>query len=211
MGRESRYLQDRGTDLLNNNRAGEHGSKASFGGYLISLGFVSIWDAKREGDEIASEIIKRNDRTDRGIGHSQGVRICLEGVYQAAKKCEEFSENGVECCRVEKSIKLVLAAPKTSSGYIDKIHKDVEEMRPSWGLDILIIYSSGDWLVPNSDLVPIPGDYDPTGYATKNFRMSDITVPFPGHSSGPMFGGDIEDVPLQGTMIEDEIRRFLKP
>ena len=171
---------------------------------------ISIWDADSEGEEIADEIVSRNVRYDRGIGHSQGVRICLEGVYQAAEKCKELSDNGMGCCRKEKKIRLVLAAPKTSSGYIDEIYKDVKEIQPGWQLDILVIYSSGDWLVPNSDLFPIPGNYDPTEYAASKYMLFKIHAPFPAHSSGPMLGDDVTGAPSQGVIVEDVIRSFLK-
>lgn len=83
-------------------------------------------------------------------------------------------------------------------------------MQPGWQLDILVIYSSGDWLVPNSDLLPIPGNYNPTEYASSKYMLFNIKAPFPSHSSGPMLGDDVTDAPSQGVIVEDTIRSFLK-
>jgi hypothetical protein len=195
--------------LLDNKSAGEHGSRASFGGYFLSLGFISVWDAHREGKQIAEAIINKNDKIDRGIGHSQGVRICLEGINQAAFNCSEYNNLKVLCCRKNKKIRLVLAAPKTSSSYIDNVYKKVMELQPGWDFNVLLIYSTGDWLVPNSDIFPIPGNYVPTSFATSNYSITKISAPFPYHSSESMLGRDVPESTSKVQMVEDKIRRFL--
>ena len=202
-GKESSYLQKRGEYLLNIEVAGVHGSRASFAGYALSLGRSSWWDSVREGNQIAKAIIKNDDAVDRGLGHSQGVRVSLEGVYRAARQC---NDKGV-CCKDKKTIKLVLMAPKVRSGYIDSIHKEVKRLQPNWNLQIMIVYSPTDKIVPKGGAMPWPGEYVKTSYAEANYQLLSIIAPWPAHSSTFLSG---EQPVGRGEEIEKAIKGFLR-
>ena len=169
--KEAEYLDKRGGELLGAQETGSHGSSASFAGYFLSLGVVSYWDAAKRSKDVTEQIIEKNHAVDRGLGHSQGVAIALEGVRKEAKRCHDEKDL---CCKKEKTIKLALLAPKTSAGYIDKKHKNVIQNQSGWSLDILIVYAPSDWLIPTRRFMPWPGSYMPSSYAKTHYELEPV-------------------------------------
>jgi len=205
---KSYYLQKRGKYLLGDDTPGQYGSRTSFGGYFISLGLISYWDAAKTGNEIANKIVDEDDALDRGIGHSQGDASALEGIYRAAKKCYEDG-----CCRKKKNIKLTLLAPKTSASYIDKIHIGVGQYQPEWFFEILIVYSSSDTFIPKRSLLPWFGSYKPTSYAEGHYYLEPVEAPWykfiSSHYTDYMTG-EKEFYENRGRELESKIRGFFQ-
>jgi hypothetical protein len=210
-GQDADYIRDVGRLLLNNPNAESIGSSASFGGYLASLGRSSWWDAVLNGNDVADAIIKNNDLLDRGMGHSQGVRIALEGVFRASLKAN------VDC---KKELRILILAPKVEPAYIDKVHQKIVKNQPLWTVKFMIVYAEDDRLVPHGGMTPWSGKYEPTGYAFRHYRLLSIVG---GHSSVHHTGqnvseeGDVwltQGIPKiprgQAAALEARIREFLE-
>ena len=141
---------------------------------------------------------------------AQGAAICLEGIYRAAKKCYEEKN---ACCKKEKNIRLALLAPKTSAGYIDRMHIGVGEYQPGWFFEILIVYSSSDTFVPKRSFLPWSGSYKPTSYALGHYYLEPVDAPWykfiSSHFTDYMTGAK-EFRENQRRELEAKIRGFLK-
>jgi hypothetical protein len=109
-------------------------------------------DVRINGARVAELIEQSPDEQDVVMGHSQGVTLAAAGVAMAA------AGNPVQ---PNKTIKLVLLAPKVGFDALEKYIAEAKASQPCWSIDVLVIGNRYDNDIPCGTQNGYIAHYDP--------------------------------------------------
>jgi len=200
---QTTYLGDNVGRLYFPNGFQSYGSRNSIESTILTLGAKSIYDYDMTGKQIADAWAASTDTSDRIIAHSQGVANALKGIEDLTKKT---------CC--VKTIHAVFAAPKVSPAWVNRRLKKIEHNCPNLKLDILIIYSPKDRVIPRLGWPPLPGQWQTNQLHNDgqiNVTEIQASTTMLGHGSDALLGvGSLGQFEEQNQAIQNRINSFIQ-
>jgi RHS repeat-associated protein len=96
-------------------------------------------DVQSNGGKIKDMIVESQDDRDVLMGHSQGVALISYGLLEASRS---------QTVKRNKTIKLVLMAPKMGADWLEGSLAEIKKNQPGWKVDVLIIGNRWDNSIP---------------------------------------------------------------